>query len=250
MIAVITLIQLAAATAAPAADDEPDWRLEKVSRTTAVAPGTPVEIDNPIGDIRVRSTDDQVVEVLANIQLEASDAQPPRVEIAERDGTLQIEVRPISSVTGTLPRVDLTVFSPRHSDLGLRTVAGLAEAKGITGAVDVASERGDVVVSATGPITTRTVHGETTITFLAAGCGGASGVRSTTGDITVRLARDANVTVEVDTIGTITTDFSIEITPTGQGERKRGRATIGDGGCRLELTSERGRIALLRTWYD
>jgi hypothetical protein len=250
VIAVVVLTQLAAATAAPADDGEPGWRLEKVSRTTEVAPGTPVEISNPIGDIRVRSAHDQVVEVLANIQLEASGAEPPRVEIVEREGTLQIEVRPVAAVAGRLPRVDLPVFCPRNSDLDLHTAGGLAEAKGITGAVAVSSDRGDVVVSATGPISTRTVRGETSVTFLSADCEAPSGVHSTTGDITVRLAREADVVVEIDTIGTIATDFSIEITPAGQGERKRGRAAIGDGGCRLELTSERGRITLLRTWYD
>jgi len=249
-IAAVIAFALLGSISSAADDGEPDWRLDKVTQTHPVAPGTPIVIANPIGDIRVRPTKDQTVEVLANIQVEAADTAPPRIEVEEREGALHLEIRPTAPVTGKLPRVDLTVFSPRASDLTLRTVAGLAEAKDITGAVDVDTERGDIAISATGPVRSRTVRGGTTITFLAATWQGGSRARSVTGDITVRLARDADVAVEIDTIGTITTDFSLEVTPLGQGERKRARATIGHGSRRLELTSERGRIALLRTWFD
>jgi hypothetical protein len=90
--AVVALTLLGSISSAAANDDEPDWRLDKVTQTHPVAPGTPIIIVNPIGDIRVRSNEDQVVELLANIQALASDTTPPKIEVEQREGALQLEV--------------------------------------------------------------------------------------------------------------------------------------------------------------
>jgi hypothetical protein len=112
----------------------------------------------------------------------------------------------------------------------VRTIKGDVTLRGIEGAVDIASERGTVTALLESAVTEKPQRFE-----------------SITGDIEVTIYEDAAHDVRLATSGLISTDFSLEIEHRRFEEPgKRARATIGNGGPGLTITSKRGRISLLR----
>lgn len=240
--------------AVPATAD--DWSIERFQWSGSTKSGAAIEIVNQHGDVRTRSSGINEVEVLANIQHAPGDPYEAVVQISDETTPFAIDVewklREGAAAGDSTPgmakrRVDLTVIVPRTSELTVRTATGLVEAKGHGAAVVAESASGDIRVSTEGKVSARTERGTIDAVLSRVDRTKSSTFETTTGDITVWLPADAAVTVEAETRGVISTDYSIEIRHDETDSRKIATATIGGGGPQLKIQTIRGQVRLFRT---
>ncbi len=173
-------------------------------------------------------------------------------ERAEGFGTLRAEV-PLA-LEGTLDLALGTLALPDDRHLDLRTGLGDVSVHGTTASVVIDVDVGDVTVrGADGGLAVRTglgdvdlvtpghveVHtGDGDVTVEQSGSPRDLRVVTDLGDITVRLASDADVDLEIETRGRITVRTP-GITTVGSGRVARRN---GDGSIRIELRSPRGDV--------
>ena len=240
-----------------AADDLlPKWVIEKAEWSGELEARQTVQIRNDFGDIRVRPSEDGRVNVSAAIQRHADD--PRSAEIAHReDGAVfEIEVTfaPVEPRQGVIEadswqrrRIDVTLFLPREAMLVASTERGLIEVKGAESRVDARTQWGDVVLSTGGPVTAYSERGRIDAHFRGTAWPVASRLETLTGSITVFVPAESNVSVEMETTGQLTTDFTLKVAHRPETALKTGRATLGDGTARLYLRSDRGNLSLRRS---
>jgi hypothetical protein len=215
-----------------------------------------VQIRNDFGDIRVRPSEGGRVDVSAAIQRHAED--PRRADIAHREGgaVFEIEVTfaPVETRQGVAEadswqrrRVDVTLFLPREAVLVASTDRGLIEVKGAESRVDARTRWGDVVLSTSGPVTAYSERGRIDAHFRGTAWPAASRLETLTGSITAFLPAESNLSVEMETTGQLTTDFTLEVVHHPETALKTGRATLGEGAAQLFLRSGRGNLSLRRS---
>ena len=248
------LILIVLAVAGPATAE--DWSIERFQWSGSTQRIVALEIVNPHGDVRTRSSGINEIEVLANIQNAPGDPYEAVVRIADETVPFRIEVEwklREGADTGESKsgmekrRVDLTVIVPRMSPLMVRTAAGLIEAKGHGAAVAAESESGEIRIKTEGTVSARSNRGAIDAVLGTIDQKTFSTFETTTGDITVWLPAGAAVTVEAQTEGVISTDYSIDIRRAEGGSRKNATATIGGGGPQLKIQTIRGQVRLFRT---
>lgn len=267
----IIALLLAGALMAPIAAQEPsleDWTIGQHRWEGEIASGSGVEIVNPFGDVRVRSTgqdgDAGGVYLVAAIQHHNDDPRRPDFAVDETADGLRLAVRFAESVDGEaagsadgqaeIPaawrkrRVDVTVYLPPLARMRAETEKGLIEVKGLRGFVAARTDSGDIEIKAVENLDARTRHGDVKVQFRRTGWSGASHIETLAGSIWVELPRGADAAVDLETRGQITTDYSIEIDRDAGGLLKRGRARIGAADQRLTLKSNRGIIKLLESF--
>ncbi len=251
----ILLSLLPLAWAAPGASGE--WTTERFRWQGPPGSARTIEVRNDYGDIRARCAGQQV-EVSAVIQTQALDPYTADIGIGERAGRMVIQVelarRGGAGEDGELQpkirrRVDMTVFIPPGAELRAHTLGGLIEARGLKSNVIAESTSGDIFISATGYVRARSERGAITVHLHAAAWPEAPSFETVSSDVAVWLPPDADAVVEARTAGEITTDYSISIRPLGTGTRKHAVATIGGGKHPLFITSEIGKIKILRSVY-
>jgi hypothetical protein len=233
------------------------WRIEKLEWQGSIGDLRGLEIVNDLGDVRARLSSDDQVYVSAVVQRHEDDPYQADLRIGERDGRMTLEpafaaeqsVDPqLLSEGMELRRIDLTVIVPVGAELEVRTVKGLIEAKGLESDVVAASTAGDVVVSILGSLRAETERGAITATFKSTEWSVAPALSTVTGDVSVWLPAGADVTVDAETSGLITTDYSIEIdSEPPPSERKAATARIGGGGHTLTIKSTKGAVRILRS---
>ncbi len=254
----IALALCCALTVLPAAaQDMEGWNIDRFTWSGPLAEHRTVEAINEHGDIRVRSGGEGPVEVLALIQKQDVDPYTAEVVIGEAEGRLKVEVvyqltagaDPDGQLMETVKRrVDVTVLLPEGTSLQAKTVRGLLEAKGLTGAAVVETLSGNITLSTGGDrVEARTDRGEMLVLLRATEWSQPPVLESVRGDITVWFPPEGNADVEVKTSGEITTDYSIDIERLGTGQRKRGAAEIGKDGLGISITSTLGKIKLMRS---
>lgn len=228
-------------SAASAASNE-DWRMERFESRHAAGDIDAVRMTNLHGDIRVRTTGEDLIEVTAIIQ---SGAQVPSpqvlVDYDTRPVTIEVSIA-APQAPENLQRVDLAVSLPGHIEVVSQTDNGLLELKGRTAMVDARSTTGRIYVSTDAPVRVQNTHGSVEIVFSGTPAGS---VETRTGDITTWLPRRAATIVEARTQAAITTDFTVTIDIDEEGFRN-GVARIGRGRSILILDSTRGAVHLLR----
>ncbi len=216
-----------------------------------------VRVENPFGDVRLRhGGDDGEVEVAAVLQQLRSDGVHLETRVLERDGALVISVvwasKPGVEVParpeGDRSRADLAVLVPSGSKIVVEAPDGLVESRGVHCDADFRTRTGNIRVhrhfgavsasSESGSIEAVLLRGETDKTQV---------FESLTGSIEIWVAADADHRVTLTTSGSITTDFTLEISHRDDHEPdKVGRAVLGGGGPEIQQISRRGSLALRR----
>lgn len=249
----LSLALLAPASSLGAQPAPEDWTIERTEWRDPELAATSVEVINLHGDVRVRAGDPVGVRLIALVQHHRDDPRAAEVAAEPTERGVRIEMRyPADPAGGAAAewerrRVDVTVLVPPAAAVRVETATGLAEVKGLGSGVEARSRAGDIVVRAAGPIVARSDHGAIFAQPRRTDWPRPSRLETVTGEIRVELPRDGAAAVRLETRGEITTDYTIEIEPPGDGQLKRGTARIGAGGGALFLASDRGAIKLLRS---
>ncbi len=241
------------------AQDLLDWTFDKFTWSGSVAEAGRLVLENAYGDIRTRDAKGDLLDVLANIQIHGDDPVGARVLVETVGDTVHVKVlyeakaaEASEWVEGQVPRgrVDVAVLVPRGLDVEARTTKGLLELKGIDGSIEAETDGGELRVVTGGPLKTSSAHGAQSILFRGTNWSEASILKSTSGDISVWLPPAVGFSFDGRTRGTITTDYSIEITRLRDGLTKVARTRVGHGHTHLEMASERGKLSLLESHPD
>ena len=232
-----------------------DWVIERSNLSHAVEEGQSVAVVNPYGDIRARSGDDGEIAVYAVIQRHRDDNRGiPEITFAKDNDKLTVGVAYPGPAGMTLPerfakrRTDIAVFVPPTLELTLKTQDGRAESKGHKEHLVVQTRAGRIIAATKGTIEARTDSGSIKVEFRNRTWNGASTLESKSGDISVFLMSDPSVSAVIDTAGTITTDYSIDIEHTPGSSRKIARAEIGSAQHELNISSAAGAVRLGRVF--
>jgi hypothetical protein len=236
--------------------EHPGWRIERFQWARPLGSHGTIEIVNEYGDIRSRAGAVEQIEVSAIVQKAEDDPYEAKVDIDGREDRVMIEVSYSANENrGELReteemkrrRVDLTVIFPSQARLEARTTRGLVEAKGLDSDVRANSLSGDIVISAAAGVQARTERGAIRVELKNDRWDAAPSIETVTGDISVWLPEKASVTIDAETEGHITTDYSIEIRRPGPGARKHAQAKLGKGRQKLRISSTRGNVSLFRS---
>lgn len=222
-----------------------DWRIERSDRVEKVAPGAAVTVENLHGDIRVRSGGSGELAVHGVLQ-HAGGEPPLRIELVAAQGGWLVRVAAAEAVAareGPARRVDLTLGLPADSPLTLRAAGGLVEARGFSAALAAETSTGEIRLRGSGAVDLRSERGAIRVAFHPKAPGAPSRLETLTGDIEVELPPGADVEARLETQGSLTTDFSLEV-ERARPLTKRARARIGRGGVEIVLTSRSGDLGL------
>ena len=260
VLAAALLTVTASAGAEPSAEE---WKIEKFDWTGPLADATQIVITNPYGDVRCRATDGSEVVIVANIQRHRGDPRRAAVDVVRASAgqdtherlAITVGYPPEAQGESVTPemakrRVDVTVLVPHAARLAIETTTGLIEAKGASSHVRAETRIGDVVVKTSGSVFASSQHGAITVTFSSTSWDeDATSLKTLTGDISVWLTPEASVTVEAETRGELSTDYSIEIERRLPDDKKYAVARIGGAANRLSVKTEKGRVRLFRSQF-
>ncbi len=250
----LTLVLLITALSPGDAVVEKDgWLVEKLVRSEAIGEGVPVELHNPYGDIRARSNVNQVVELSAMVQTKKGDAHKLDFEVEKHEDRLIVRVVYPGDESETIKgkgkrRADVTIYVPNRSPFLARTHKGMIRAKGMKSDVDFETFSGKIYVRTDGRVRTHSHQGNAQIVLMKAEWGETPVLSSILGEIQVELPRDADVKVKAETMGLISTDFSLDIKRNG--ELKTAIAQLGKGTYNLDINSKQGDIKILMGKWD
>ena len=232
-----------------------DWEIVKIAGETEIMPAAAVEVYNEYGDVRARSAPDQIFAYSAMIQKYSADAKTFDFQVEHQADKLVLRVVYPGGDADTVKgagkrRADVTVFVPKNSRYQVRTEKGFIEAKGIHGDVDLASKVGKIFVRSEGHVTASTGQGDITAYLLNTRWTKPFLFETQIGAISVHLPKDASITVQAETAGELSTDYSIEIKRDEISRVKFGTAKIGAGKHRLNLKSKQGAIKINQGLWD
>lgn len=226
------------------ATSTPDVRIERSDASFDLDRGiTRVAVDNPWGEINVRSRDEREVGLHAVIQ-----RLPPRYAKAafrtHREGdTLRIEVVFDGAADDARPgRADLAVYLPADLALALRARDGRIAAKKRTGAVEALTESGQIIASTQGRLDLQTRSGQIRAAAFGARWSGASRIVSDSGRLIVLVPTFGDVALDARTGGRLDTNFGLSVQHDGSGSRAQAR--YGRGSSALDVNSRSGEIVL------
>jgi len=232
-----------------------DWRIERQQFEALLIDGAEMSINNPFGDIRVRTSNDNEVLIVAMVQRHISDEWQPEIRITSKADAMDISVHypepepengNINENFRLKRRVDVSVLAPGDAPMSITTRHGRAESKGHSGGLLVRSITGSIIIVTKGKLDAKSERGSVQATFQSRDWTTSSVLETTTGDIEVLLMEHPGVRVELETAGAITTDYSIEIESRPGSSHKNAVARIGDASENLTINSIRGAITLNR----
>lgn len=262
--ALLTVLAVFPATLLPspgiAQQAEPPFVVEKSSWSGTLATGKIARVVNRFGDVRARFGGyENIVEVLATLQNLRPGEPSLRVDVREDAAGLLVTVgfppatdraspSPTPGRTERTARADLVLFIPQGIDVDLSTVDDTVEAKGIRGNLKATTASGRItLLSTSGAIDARTEHGAILADLVAGAAKRRQSLSSITGDITLQIQADANMTLEAATSGEISTDFTARISHRDAEEpAKFLSATINRGGPVVTVATKRGKVRLIR----
>jgi hypothetical protein len=228
--------------------------VERAVWVRQVGAGVPIVVDNPFGDVHLRSSGPGgVLDVSAVMQQLAVDGV--RLDLDVDPTSEAVAVRIVRTVKPGVvapaddrSRADLAVLAPDGATVTVTTDAGAVESKGVQGGLTISTRSGPITVrQKLGMLSLRSDNGDITA-FLEPGATAApESFESVTGGITLWLRDAADANVDLATSGTITTDFSITVEHHDHAEPdKNAHTTIGAAGRSVTMTSRRGDLALRR----
>lgn len=231
-----------------------NWEIRHFNWERSIRAKNPVEVNNPYGDVRIRRGPDSTVFIYAITQKHKNDPDDPKIIIKTGEG-LSVDVTypknstsmdGISLKTNTKRRVDLTLFIPKGSSLDVQTYSGKIIAKGLQSDVQAKTDSGKIFLRISGTAKAVSDSGELVIFLKDPSWSWPPVFETSTGDISVRMPKNADVAVDISTAGEITTDYSIQIISKPDSRIKQGNALILKGRQNLWIKSIEGNIKILR----
>lgn len=231
-------------------ETEKDWNAQRITWQGIIKHGTPIEIQNPYGDVRLRGTDQPQVDVIAHAQMKLSDKHTITFLSQMEHGVLKLIVSYAGREEDTIKkngkrRLDMAVVVPHGSPLMVRTHKGSIQAKGIKNDVDFYSERGNISSSHHGHAVIGTRQGKISASLRGVNWDKPTELYSVLGSIEVYLPRQTSLAIEATTSGKITTDYSIQIQRNPGEKEKFATMTLGEGKNRLVIKNSSGAIEIL-----
>ena len=230
----------------PTAASDP-VRIERSDKTSNIPRDVVrIAIDNPWGEINIRSRDEREVGIHAVIQ-----ELPPRFASAQfrshREGTtLRIDVSMDGAVPGAQPsqgRVDIAVYVPGDLALSLVTRDGRISAKRRRAAVEATSQSGELLISSRDRIDLHSGSGQIRAVAFGTDWVGRSEVSTDSGRIVLMVPTFGNIALDASTGGRLMNDFGLSVTA-GPGGGSRAAARYGRGTSSLAARSRTGEIVL------
>lgn len=242
-------ISLVTGGLAGAGEQAPDWQLLRLEARQVLAPGTPVHIVNPYGDVRLRPLSGQL-EASAQTQIRLPQTCTPALQLVPEGAGVRLDAVCAPDGQGLL-RLDMTVFVPADTPLTVETTQGFLEARGLTG-LTAWSQTGNIRYRGPGPLTASTEYGSILATFTKTRWEAErwpipSELRTLTGNINTQLRGQPPVCVDLATSGALTTDYSLTVQHDPHGPPKQAQVRP-QSPCQawLLLDSRKGDLRLTR----
>lgn len=232
-----------------------DWLIERSLDEFELPQNRMLFVENRYGDIRIRTSNDNVITLSTVVQRHGTDTASPHLDINETGNVMKLTVvypensdqdASLDSRFLDKRRVDISLLAPAKANLVIETASGLAESKGHMGPLRVQTKNGLINIVTKGPLDAKSEHGDIRVIFRNRDFTESSVLETNTGDIQVTLMERANIDVHAETAGFITTDYSIVIEPEPGSSYKRAEAQIGNASQTIKISSNRGAISLGR----
>ncbi len=231
--------------------------LDRFSWKGPIGKARVLRVENPFGDVRLRHGGDTgEVEVAAAVQQLRPDGVHLETQVFESEGALVVTVVWAAKPGVEMPprpegdrsRADLAVLVPSGSKIVVVAPDGLVETRGVHGDAEFRTQTGDIRIHRHfGAVSASSETGSIEAVLLTGETDKSQVFESLTGSIEVWVGADAKHHATVTTSGSITTDFTMDITHQDDREPdKIGHAVLGGGGPELRLISRRGSLALRR----
>lgn len=237
------------ATTASAQPRLEKWLSEPYSWRGEVAPGAAVTLINEHGDLRVRGKPSDELEIVGYLQHHVDDGREIAVEPVRSEGGWRLDVRMAASAEEEVPadwsgrRVDLTVYVPWSSPLTVRTRDGVLEALDLRAPLVVETGSGELLAGGDGDLTVESRSGSVRVVLQEPDWSSTATIETFSGPVSVWARPDADTAVSLETRGTLTTDFSLDIERLDDSLR-RARARLGAATGTVRVTSYQAPLAL------
>jgi len=230
------------------------WENRREEWQAAVPKGTPIDVRNPFGDVRMRISPNQDVWMIANIQRPPGSNAKAVIQKNVEEGQFRIQVEfgeaPKEESGKHKRRVDLTLLLPAGHAIHVETVEGLIEGRDLRDPIECRSTFGKLALRTSAAARCFTRQGEVDVVFTGEGWEEKSRIETITGHIKLRIPQTPDVVLVATTMGEIATDFSLDMHKAPPSRIKKAVVRLGKGGPTLELTSNRGDIKLLsHEWW-
>jgi Putative adhesin len=229
-----------------------------------IAPGRWIRVKNMNGAITVEPSTSDRVEVRARKRVgRHGDPEDVRIEVQKvgaGDGDVLIcalwnedaectETSYRSNSSGWRrndTEVEFTVRLPKDVRVAVSTVNGSVEVAGATSQVEAHTVNGGIEAATTGgPVSAGTVNGDIRVRMASLGGSDDLAYSTVNGSVTVELPERVDAEVELTTVnGSLEADYPL--TMQGRISPRRIRATIGQGGRRMEFKTVNGNVRLVK----
>lgn len=260
----LRIVVLAAALLVPAALSAQDRQTERNAFTMSerIPDGRWIRVRNLNGEVRVRSSNSDKVEVTASKTWRRGDPKDVRIEMRKSsDGSILVCALWTPNATCTESgyeshddgdhwhrnndvAVEFEVRVPKGVKVGAYSVNGAVSVDGVSNEVRASTVNGSVdAVSAGGPVQASTVNGS-----VRASMGRLDGnedldFRTVNGSVVAEFTGDIDADIELSTVnGRFQTDWPVTVT--GRIDPRHLRATLGKGGRRIRLSTVNGNVEL------
>ncbi len=255
---VITPFRSDASNNPPGNQESKDWVIKRLEFSQEIEPGIPLVVDNPYGDIQIKRSSPPFAPVYAMTQKHVSDLDDASITITVSD-SMKVEVTyPQGSITEdnvavktlTKRRVDLTVYAPPAIPVIATTCKGKIIGKGLKSDVTAKSCSGRIFIRSSGTINATSGSGSIGVYFKKGKWAWPPNIKTTSGEISVRMPPQADASVHITTSGEIATDFSLDVMFQPKSIYKDAYATIGKGTHQVRIQSQNGNVKLLKSRED
>lgn len=189
-----------------------------------VKPDSVVSIDNPWGDIRIRTHRALNVKIEGTVQRIGEDAPIPTYKPVEKDGVLSFGIEiPGASYEPRSNRVDLVIYLPQKMKIAVATKDGTIESKKTIASIDATSESGKIVITNHGSVTAKSDEGLVQVQPMYGGWGEINVTSGKAGAVAF-LPDGDNFAVEVAGATELETEFELEGELPGTMKMERGIA--------------------------
>lgn len=206
-----------------------------------LAPGGRVEVRNPLGDVRVRSTGEAQIGVSAIIQNLRGGQANPEITVQPTESGYSVAV----GATGESfkGRVDLTLLLPDPTELNVVTTFGNLDAR-FQGDLRARTVSGALRVDTPGHVDLETRTGSIALWLGNRDWEHPMRVRSERGHIAARVPAGANLVVRVETAGEVETRPTPETAPRIDHDAGGATWAFREGGTLLEVLSKTGNVSV------
>ena len=248
-ILVATLLAAACSQAPRDANQGTDVRIERIDKEFDIdAAVRRVAIDNPWGEINIRSRDEREIGIHAVIQ-----HLPPKFANVyfktHREGdTLHVDVvvagaNATDDRASAGARADLAVYLPTDLALKLSTRDSRIFATRRAASIEATSDSGEIHASSLGQLTLKSNSGQIRAVAIGKDWQGASVIVTESGRIVLLVPTFGNVSLNADTGGALGTGFGLSVHSLPNGGHEA-HARYGAGTSSIRAHSTSGEIVL------